>query len=109
MSERLISRCGKNGADSPGAKINLLTKRWSPMVIVFCMDPVGTFTACTMKVMPNSAMITVTTADSKYSRQMDLGGPLGLASVSGRWPCPLRLKIREKEKGRGSVFGSEGV
>ncbi|MNC99398.1 hypothetical protein D3C83_176820 [compost metagenome] len=45
------------------------------MVIVFCIDPVGTFTACTMKVMPNKAITTVTTADSKYSRQTVFGGP----------------------------------
>jgi hypothetical protein len=49
---------------------------------VFCIEPVGTFTACTIKVMPKSAMITVTTADSKYSRMIVLGGPMGSASVS---------------------------
>ena len=76
-------------------------------MIVFCMDPVGTFTACTMKVMPNRAMITVTTADSKYSRQTDLGGPLGFVSVCGEGACPFRLKSREKEKDFGSVFVSE--
>ena len=53
------------------------------MVIVFCIDPVGTLTACTTKVIPNRAMITVTTADSKYSRQTDFGGPLGFVSGSG--------------------------
>ncbi len=53
------------------------------MVIVFCIDPVGTLTAWTTKVMPNSAMITVTTADSKYSRQTDFGGPFGFVSGSG--------------------------
>ena len=51
---------------------------WNSAVI----EPVGTFTACTMKVMPNSAMITVTTADSKYSRQTLFGGPCGLAGGS---------------------------
>src|SRR5436190_10568852 len=45
------------------------------------MEAVGTFTACTMKVIPNSAMITVTTADSKYSRMIVLGGPAGSAST----------------------------
>ena len=48
-------------------------------MIVFCIEPVGTFTACTMKVIPNNAMITVTTADSKYSRQTVFGGPCGFA------------------------------
>src|SRR5688572_17147850 len=78
--------------------MNLLTKRWSPIVIVFCIDPVGTLTACTMKVMPNSAMITVTTADSKYSRGHDFGGPLGLTGGTFCSSWPLRLKIRENEK-----------
>jgi hypothetical protein len=52
-------------------------------MIVFCIEPVGTFTACTMKVMPNSAMTTVTTADSKYSRQTDFGGPCGFTAGGG--------------------------
>src|SRR5437762_5161078 len=96
MSPRLISRCGRNGRVFPGAKINLLTRRWSPIVIVFCIDPVGTLTACTTNVIPNKAMMTVTTADSKYSRQTDLGGPPGFVSGSGDAPWPLRLKTREK-------------
>src|SRR5436190_10951041 len=33
-----------------------------------------------MKVIPNRAMMTVTTADSKYSRTQVLGGPTGSAS-----------------------------
>src|SRR5919206_438582 len=45
------------------------------MVIVFCIEPVGTFTACTTNVMPNRAMIAVTTSDSKYSRHTLRGGP----------------------------------
>lgn len=57
--------------------------------------------------MPNRAMITVTTADSKYSRQTDFGGPLGFASGCGERPCPFRLKSREREKDFGSVFVSE--
>jgi hypothetical protein len=76
-------------------------------MIVFCIDPVGTFTAWTIKVMPNSAMITVTTADSKYSRQTDFGGPFGFVSGGGTRSCPFRPKSREREKGFGSVFVSE--
>src|SRR6478735_9231601 len=45
------------------------------MRIVFCIDPVGTVTACRIKVMPKMAMISVTTKDSKYSRIVDFGGP----------------------------------
>src|SRR5882724_9849714 len=107
MSPRLISRWGRNGNVAPGAKINLFTKRWSPIVIVFCMDPVGTFTAWTMKVMPNRAMITVTTADAKYARQTDLGGPFGFVSGAGEERWPLRLKMREKVDGFGSTFVSD--
>jgi len=52
-------------------------------------------------------MITVTTADSKYSRQTDFGGPFGFVSGSGDRPCPLRLKTREKADVFGSTFVSE--
>src|SRR6185369_1974786 len=96
MSPRRISLCGRKGSDSPGAKMNLLTSRWSPIVMVFCIEPVGTLTACTMKVMPNNAMMTVTTADSKYSRQTVFGGPFGFAGAGGGFfELPLRLNIRE--------------
>src|SRR5829696_5308645 len=73
--------------------------------MVFCIEPVGTFTACTMKVMPNSAMMTVTTADSKYSRQTDFGGPSGFTGVNGCWSWPFRLKNRDHEEG----FTSAGL
>jgi hypothetical protein len=56
-----------------------------------------------MKVMPNNAMITVTTADSKYSRQTVFGGPLGLTGGGGASDLPLRLKIRENAEGLTSV------
>src|SRR6185503_909459 len=69
------------------------------MVIVFCIDPVGTFTACTTKVIPKSAIITVTTADSKYSRQTDLGGPFGNTSAGGVALWPFRFMMREKREG----------
>ena len=36
--------------------------------MVFFIEPVGTFTAWTIKVIPNKAIMRVTTADSKYSR-----------------------------------------
>src|SRR6185503_555214 len=74
------------------------------MVIVFCIDPVGTFTACTMKVMPNSAMMTVTTADSKYSRHTDFGGPCGFTGVCTCLSWPLRLKNRDNVEGFASVL-----
>ena len=78
------------------------------MVIVFCIDPVGTFTACTIKVMPNKAMMTVTTADSKYSRKTDFGGPLGFVSVSATRDWPFRLNSRETENGFFSVLVTVG-
>jgi hypothetical protein len=59
--------------------------------------------------MPNSAMTTVTTADSKYSRQTDFGGPLGFVSGGGVRSWPLRPNNREMEKGFGSALVSEVV
>src|SRR5215212_4641716 len=76
------------------------------MVIVFCIDPVGTFTACTMKVMPNNAITTVTTADSKYSRQTVFGGPCTGAGGGTFFSWPFRLKRREKVDGFVSVVVS---
>jgi hypothetical protein len=52
-------------------------------------------------------MITVTTADSKYSRKTDFGGPVGLVSGGGDSLCPLRLKTLEKADFFGSAFVSE--
>jgi hypothetical protein len=57
--------------------------------------------------MPNSAMITVTTADSKYSRQTDFGGPFGFVSGCAGRACPFRLKSRARENDFGSVVVSE--
>jgi len=56
------------------------------MVIVFCIEPVGTLTACTMKVMPKQRHDYRNTADSKYSRKTDFGGPLVL------FPAPASLR-----------------
>src|SRR5436190_16234779 len=59
-----------------------------------------------MNVMPNSAITTVTTADSKYSRQTVFGGPCTGAGGGTFFSWPLRLKRREKEKGLTSVVVS---
>src|SRR5215217_8744026 len=56
-----------------------------------------------MKVMPNSAMMTVTTADSKYSRHTDFGGPCGFTGGSGCLSWPLRLKNRDNVERLASV------
>src|SRR5215475_10890389 len=56
-----------------------------------------------MNVMPKRAMMTVTTADSKYSRRIDFGGPCGLVSGAGGFLCPLRVKNLVRENVRGSV------
>src|SRR2546423_12615526 len=95
MSPRRISRCGSNGKRGPGAKMNLLTSKWSPTTMVFCIEPVGTLTAWTMNVIPNKAMMTVTTADSKYSRMTLLGGPVGSASTLASRSRPLDRTDRE--------------
>src|SRR5215216_276057 len=74
MSPRLIGREGTSHRStgtsklSCGPNMNLLTSRWSWTQMVFFIDPVGTLTAWTIKVIPKSAIIKVTTADSKYSR-----------------------------------------
>src|ERR1041384_8521083 len=95
MSPRRMSRCGRKGRCGPGAKMNLLTSRWSPIKIVFCIEPVGTFTACTTNVMPKSAMIAVTTSDSKYSRQTLRIGPVGGgASAAAFFSARLRSVLR---------------
>ena len=44
--------------------------------------------------MPNKAMITVTTADSKYSRMTVLGGPVGSVSTNDSRSRPLGLTGR---------------
>jgi len=59
--------------------------------------------------MPNRAIITVTTADSKYSRKTDFGGPFGFVSISVDASCPLRLKTLENVDVFGSAFVSETV
>src|SRR5713226_2302040 len=95
MSPRRMSRCGRKGRRGPGPKTNLLTSRWSPTVIVFSIDAVGTLTAWTINVIPNKAMIMVTTADSKYSRKTVFGGPAGSASTSRPRSRPFGLTERE--------------
>jgi len=52
-------------------------------------------------------MITVTTADSKYSRHTDFGGPFGFVSACGGRLWPFRPKSRDRENGRDSVLVSE--
>src|SRR2546428_5337057 len=59
------------------------------------MDAVGTLTACTMNVIPNKAMMTVTIADSKYSRMTLRGGPNGSASTFTSRSRPLDRTDRE--------------
>jgi hypothetical protein len=56
-----------------------------------------------MKVMPYNAMTTVTTADSKYSRQTLFGGPSFLTGGGVFFSWPLRLKNFESEDGFASV------
>src|SRR6266478_4817955 len=48
-----------------------------------------------MNVMPNKAIMTVTTADSKYSRSKPLGGPTGSASTFVSTSRPFDLTGRE--------------
>src|SRR6267154_1867294 len=48
-------------------KINLFTSKWSPISSVLSIDADGILKACTMKLVPKSARITVTSSDSRYS------------------------------------------
>src|SRR5438045_5844244 len=48
-------------------KINLFTSKWSPISSVPSIDADGILKACTMKLVPKSARITVTSSDSRYS------------------------------------------
>src|SRR5216684_710430 len=48
-------------------KTNLFTSKWSPISSVPSIDADGILKACTMKLVPNSARITVTSSDSRYS------------------------------------------
>src|SRR5260370_26814573 len=57
-------------------------------------EPVGHLTGCTMKVIPKRAIMTVTTADSKYSRMGLRGGPLVSVSSCGSGSRPLGLTAR---------------
>src|SRR5437762_14038669 len=54
--------------------------------------------------MPNKAMITVTTADSKYSRMTVLGGPVGSVSTNDSRSRPLGLTGRAREALALSLF-----
>src|SRR5439155_12193250 len=47
--------------------INLFTSKWSPINSVPSMEADGILKACTMKLVPKSARITVTNSDSRYS------------------------------------------
>src|SRR5271168_4430959 len=69
MSPRAIGRYGKSfsyHAPVP-PKINLFTSRWSPTNNVCSIDGEGILNACTTKLVPKSARITVTSSDSRYS------------------------------------------
>jgi hypothetical protein len=59
-----------------------------------------------MKVIPNRAMITVTTADSKYSRITLRGGPVGSTSTFASRSRPLDLTDREVKASAFSVVFS---
>src|SRR5713226_331740 len=48
-------------------KINLFTSKWSPISSVPSIDADGILKACTMKLVPKSARMTVTSNDSRYS------------------------------------------
>ena len=73
-SPRSIGRIGSKVRSSwlaVGAKMNLLTSRWSPTSKLGFIEPVGILKAWNTKVRTNRARMTATTIDSKYSRIVD--------------------------------------
>src|SRR4029453_4215943 len=73
-SPRRMARIGiriRSSELAVGAKMNLLTSRWSPTSRFGSIEPVGILKACTTNVRMNSARMTATTIDSKYSRTVD--------------------------------------
>src|ERR1700726_270884 len=72
MSPRSSGRYGNSfsyQAPRP-PKMNLFTSKWSPMSSVPSIDAEGILNACTMKVVPKRARITVTRSDSMYSEKV---------------------------------------
>src|SRR6266852_2698395 len=69
MSPRSSCRYGRSFSYQAPVppKINLFTSKWSPISSVPSIDADGILKACTMKLVPNSARITVTSSDSRYS------------------------------------------
>ena len=63
-----------------GEYTSLLTSKWSPINRLGSIEPVGILNAWTAKVRMNSARITATTIDSRYSRKTDF---LNASSGSG--------------------------
>jgi len=72
-------------------------------VIVFCIEPVGTFTACTTNVMPKRAMMAVTTSDSKYSRHTLRGGP-GCTGFTSAFDAAATGTVVFSTPARGALF-----
>src|SRR6202140_4430817 len=72
MSPRSSGRYGRSfsfHAPRP-PKINLFTRRWSPTSRVLSIEAEGILNACTINVVPNSARMTVTSRDSRYSESV---------------------------------------
>src|SRR6266571_3214285 len=93
MSPRWSGRYGRNlsyQAPVP-PKINLLTTRWSPISSVPSIDADGILKACTMKVVPNRARITVTSSDSRYSERVVSSRRSRRFSCLAFHSCPLEL------------------
>src|SRR5216684_5325729 len=69
MSPRSSCRYGRSFSYQAPVppKINLFTSKWSPISSVPSIDADGILKACTMKLVPKSARMTVTSNDSRYS------------------------------------------
>src|SRR6516162_1400177 len=72
MSPRRSARYGRSFSYQAPVppKTNLFTNRWSPTRSVRSIDDEGILKACTTKLVPKRARITVTRSDSTYSERV---------------------------------------
>ena len=72
--------------------------------MLFCIEPVGTCTACVMKVIKNSAITTVMRNCSTYSRTIVFGGAFELkTTLLAGFVVALGEKLPDSDMGVGKV------
>src|SRR5207249_6806853 len=81
--------------------INLFTSKWSPINSVPSMEADGILKACTMKLVPKSARITVTNSDSRYSEIVVWSAWRSeehTSELQSRFDLVCRLLLEKKKK-----------